>query len=618
MEQSLLPNIVTFLQRIAPFNQLPERALDDIAASAEILYLGKGQWLDAPHSAQGFLYIVRTGSVEQRLPDGTLRARLGEEDVFGFSLPAHGEQPEYQAVALENCLLYRFDYAALLESIRDFPQVKKLLARSANSRLQSSVNVKWSEAEKGIFFKPVSAVASSRIAIASPEMSIQQVAQLMRHRTNSSCAVIVEGEKLLGMITDKDMTKRVVAGGVDISQPVTAVMTSRPFTVGQDELVMSAVGLMMRHNIQNLPVLDANKQVVGLITPQQLIQKNSVQAIFLIERIVRCESVHELSQLALERQAIFEAMAEANLPAQLMGQVLTMIYDAFTRQLIVLAERAFGPVPCRFVWLAAGSHARGEIHLGSDQDNALVLEEQATENDRTYFSHFAMYVCKGLAECGYALCTGRFMAATPKWCQPLTVWKQYYHKWAVNPEYDMLLNLTVFLEIRAVAGDNALFDELDAFRLRKMKNNAKMMSALVRNALAIRPPLGIFNNLVLVKNGQNEKSLNIKKAAITCLVDLARIYTLHEGGSAINTEERLAFARQENVINEGSYQDLIGTYRYVTQLRYTHHLQCLRQGLPVSNDIAPDRFGSFERQHLKDAFRIISAFQEMMKMRFGV
>jgi len=614
MDTSLLPNIVAFLKMIVPFNHLSLAVLDTIARQVEIVYLGKGEFLYQEEKPCRFLYLIRSGVIEQREQNGSLRARMGAEDIFGFSLQS---QETYQVVALEHSLIYRLDYRALVYSIVDYPHVTEQLALSANQRLQSTVNVKWAEGDKGIFFKRVVDVAQKPIAIATPDMTIQQVACLMRHEMRSSCAVIVDDKRLLGMITDKDMTKRVVADGVLVSRPITDVMTEQPIVVGQQELVLKAVQLMMLHNIQNVPVLDDDQKVVGVITPQQLVQKHSVQAVFLIENIRRCESVEALSFLGVQRQAIFEAMAEANLSAHLIGQVMAMIYDAFTRQLVDLAQVHLGPTPCRYVWLAAGSHARNEVHLGSDQDNALVLEDSATESDRSYFRHFAMYICKGLAKSGYDLCSGRFMAATPKWCQSLTVWKQYYRKWAKNPEYDMLLNLTVFLEIRPLAGDESIFEELNSFRLEQVRGNAKLMVALVHNALSTKPPLGVFNKLVLKKNGKNDNYLNIKKSAIQCLVDLARIYAIHEGGDILNTEERMDFSFRHEVINEMSYQDLIGTYRFVNQLRYSHHLQCLRKGVAVSNYLLPENFSSFERQHLKDVFRIIYGFQQTVKMRFG-
>lgn len=617
MDTSLLPNVVSFMQQISPFEQLSVDVLEQIAAHAEILYLGSGEQLPEQGPVGGYLYLLRSGVIEQRFPDGRLRSRLGEADVFGFSLQLNQTDVVYHAIALENTLLYRFDYALLLTQLANYPQLAELLARQTHLRLLSSVNVKWSQAEKGLFFKTVDEVASHHVVSVSPQMSIQQVAHRMHIEHHRSCAVVLEGARLVGIVTDRDIAKRVVAVGLDYRQPVAEIMTPAPITIAADALVLTAVGLMMQHRVQALPVTDAAQNVVGLMTAEQLVQKHSVQAVFLIEKISHCENIAELASLAVERQAVFEAMVEGHLSARLIGQVLSLIYDAFTRQLLLFAEQALGPAPCAFCWLAAGSHAREEVHLGSDQDNALVLAADATNADRAYFQHFAMYVCKGLAECGYPICSGRFMAATHKWCQPLSVWQAYYRKWAQNPEYDMLLNLTVFMETRALAGTFALHEELAQYRQQQVTGNIRLMSALVRNALTVRPPLGIFNKLVLNTTGNNEKSLDLKRSALSCLVDVARIYALYDGATMENTEARIQFIGQRQIVNNSAYQDLLGTYRYLADMRYRHHLRSLQRGLPLTNDMAPDLLGSFERQHLKDAFRIISGFQDALKMKFN-
>jgi len=451
----------------------------------------------------------------------------------------------------------------------------------------------------------------------APSTSIQRVAQQMRDHQGSTCALVLDEGTLVGIVSQRNLSNRVVADAMDVRGPIRDVMTPDPYTLGQDELVLAAVNLMMKHNIQHVPIVDSDHQVVGLVTPKQLVQEHGVQAIYLIEKIRNCDALDALSKLIPLRESVFEAMVEAHMPAQMIGQVLTMIYDAFTSQLLKMAEQVVGKPPCRYAWIVAGSHARAEVHLGSDQDNALVLEDGATETDRIYFQHLAMFVCKGLAACGYSLCNGRFMAATSKWNQPLYIWQQYYRKWANNPEYDMLLNLNVFLEIRLIAGDESLFEQLDQHRHECVTHNPRLMSALVRNLLKERPPLGIFNNLVLQRDASDGKTLNIKKAAIGLLVDIARIYALSKGGEMRSTEERIEFAYEQGLINESSYQDLIGTYRYVTQLRYAHHLNGIREGKGVSNSIYPERFGSFERQHLKDAFRIIGGYQDALKMKFG-
>ncbi|MGO2405875.1 MAG: putative nucleotidyltransferase substrate binding domain-containing protein, partial [Vibrio litoralis] len=73
---------------------------------------------------------------------------------------------------------------------------------------------------------------------------------------------------------------------------------------------------------------------------------------------------------------------------------------------------------------------------------------------------------------------------------------------------------------------------------------------------------------------------------------------------------------KNNVFNKSSYLDIKETYQYVNQLRYESQLKSIQKNLTTNNLLQPDSFGSFERQHLKDAFRIISSHQDLIKMKF--
>lgn len=618
MHQELFPNVVSFLQLIKPFDQLKTNILNQIAKSIDILYLGQDEYLEATQNPETrFLYIIRAGVIEQRYLDHSLRSRLGEYDIFGLSWQP-GNQDSYHVIAIENTLLYRINYETLLFLVANYPNVCAQLAPNIPTRLDHSSSAISSTQSKNIFLLRVHDVLDTNILIVTPETPIQQVAYRMHYEFHSSCAAIVDKKKLIGLVTDKDMTKRVVAQGWDINHPISSIMTTNLHTVLNSDLVLKATELMMQYHIQNIPVINANQQIIGIITPTQLIQKHSIQVVFLTEKISHINSVQSLIALSRERDAIFEALVENQTSASIVGQVMAMIYDAFTCQLLKLATIYLGPAPCAYSWIVAGSHARNEIHLSSDQDNALILDNSATDGDRIYFNHLAMYMCKGLAECGYSLCKGRFMAVTRQWCQPLKVWKEYYRKWGRTPEYDQLLKLNVFIEIRHLAGDKSLFDQLNTYRYAQITHNSKLMAALVRNTLKVRPPLGIFNNLVLQKDGKSgEKKLDIKHSAINCLVDMARIYALNEGGDMLSTEARLEFLHQKSQLSDNTYQDYLGIYQYLTNLRYQHQLQAFQKGQKINSKLLPSQFGSFERQHLKDAFRIISGLQEAMRMKFG-
>ncbi|MBC7005358.1 CBS domain-containing protein [Photobacterium sp. BZF1] len=622
MSHTLLPNIIEFLTHVDPFDKLPQDCLEKIAGCIKINYLGQGERIAfSTDQEECYLYIIRTGAMEQRKSDGVLRAKLGEQDIFGFSFlqtegdSSHAEMA-YTATAMENSLLYLIPHAKLKHILRSYPEYAQHFAAQAQVRIQSALSVVWSDDEKGLFFKTVAEVASDRVTVVPATLSIQQTAYRMTVETPSPLAVVKDGNQIVGVMTDRDLAKRVLAKCVNADRQIKEVMTPNPLIVSPDDLVMKAASLMMQHNVRSLPVVK-DGQVVGVLSTTHLIQKHRVQAIFLIEKINYTDSLEDLVELASERQAIFEALIEGNVGSEIIGQVMAMIMDTFNRRILQLVEAKMGPPPCEYAWVVAGSHARNEVHALSDQDNAIILSDDVTDDQRMYFKLLAMDVCKWMDACGYSLCSGNYMASVQKWCQPLSVWKAYYTKWAENPEYDRLLNITVFLEVRAIHGHAAFSEELQAHLMNLLGENSSFLSILARDTVETQPPLGIFNKFVLEKNGDQSNTLNIKKYALNLIVDLARIYSLSVGCTLTGTEERFQYAFEHGSLSEESLKDIIGAYRFITRVRYSHQLQALKNGEVPDNHISPDMFGSFERKHLKDAFRIIAEHQDAVKLRYG-
>ncbi|AGQ97157.1 TPA: CBS domain-containing protein [Vibrio parahaemolyticus] len=618
MGTSVTPNIFDFLIKIDPFDKLPEPVVESITNSVKVKYLVRGETISfSALCDQRYLYIIRTGAIEQRTPNGELRARLGQDDQFGFTFldPLENAEDGYQAEAIEDSLLYLIPHSELKLVSEEHPEFADYFAAQANVRLSSAVKYVCRKEEKGLFFRTVGEIASENIAIVDVNDSIRSVAQTMCGKQRSSCAVVMKEGEIIGLVTDRDMTKSVVAQDMDTNQPIADVMTPNPVLIEDDAKVIQAISLMLQYNIRCLPVVHG-KQVKGLLTTTHLVHNHRTQSLFLIEKIKYASSLNALAALKEERQTIFQALVESGVSAEIQGRVMSMIMDAFTRRIIQLNEELLGPPPCDYAWLVAGSHARNEVHMLSDQDSAIVLSDDATEEHKLYFTHLAMRVCNGLAACGYPLCDGKYMAASPKWCQPIRRWKEYYQKWVASPEYNKLLSISVFLEVRAIHGNREFVDQIQQHLHDCIQKSPSFIPALVRDAIDTQPPLGIFNNLVLEKGGENSNTLNIKKYALNLIIDLARIFSLAAGGSLTGTEERFRYAAQHGTLSKDSVENIIGAYRFITQVRFRHQLNAILAGTTPDNHIAPDDFSSFERKHLKDAFKIISELQDVAKLKF--
>ena len=104
------------------------------------------------------------------------------------------------------------------------------------------------------------------VEIARPDDTVKHAAVLME-----ACEIgpvpVCEGEQLVGIVTDRDITIRVVAAGRDPnSTTVREVMTAGHIvTCREDQPLDEVVELMRRHQVRRLPVLDAQRRVVGMV-----------------------------------------------------------------------------------------------------------------------------------------------------------------------------------------------------------------------------------------------------------------------------------------------------------------------------------------------------------------
>jgi len=103
------------------------------------------------------------------------------------------------------------------------------------------------------------------VKIANPSQSIYQAAKLMID-CDSGALPVGENDRLVGMITDRDITLRAVAQNLPPDTPVRDVMSREVLYCFDDEDVKSVADNMGQQKIRRLPVVDRQKRLVGIIS----------------------------------------------------------------------------------------------------------------------------------------------------------------------------------------------------------------------------------------------------------------------------------------------------------------------------------------------------------------
>jgi CBS domain-containing protein len=103
-------------------------------------------------------------------------------------------------------------------------------------------------------------VARKQVATVVPEDTAFQAAKLMADK-HIAALVVVDGEsKIIGIVTERDMTQRIIAAGLDgKTTPVKYIMTENPDTLSPDDSAGDALELMQTRNYRHLPVTEDGK-----------------------------------------------------------------------------------------------------------------------------------------------------------------------------------------------------------------------------------------------------------------------------------------------------------------------------------------------------------------------
>ncbi|MEM6432131.1 MAG: putative nucleotidyltransferase substrate binding domain-containing protein, partial [Deinococcota bacterium] len=359
-------------------------------------------------------------------------------------------------------------------------------------------------------------------------------------------------------------------------------------------------------------------KVIGLVTTTDIVRQESDNPVYLVGDIRKQPTVEALAALAKRRKQVFNTLISADATAYDIGRVMTLLADATAQQLLRLAEAKLGPPPVAYAWLVFGSQARSEQSLHTDQDNALLLDVDYDETNTThssYFANLAQFMCHGLHTCGYDYCPGEVMATNPRWRQDLPTWLEYFSMWTHQPQPEALLNASIFFDLRAIYGKLELAEIL-LNHIRERTDEPLFLGYMAKNALGHQPPLGFFRKFVLERGGEHNKTLDMKHRGVVPIIDLARVYALSAGVTAMNTRERLEAAARQDALSDDGMANLRDALEFIAFVRLRHQAGQLRQGQTLDNYLAPDGLSQFERNHLKDAFQIVNTMQNALDMRY--
>ncbi len=621
---------VQFLSGIIPFSFLPETETEKAALELSTLSLPKDTLiLRQGISKTESLYIIRSGAVERYFEENTrevLPVPMGEGGIFGgISMLINHSVSLRSFRTAEDSLFYILPRQCFLDICRNNESFSDYFTgifgkRMLDSSYSSIVAKTIQPGEESLRFlnQPLDSIYRRNLICCDSGTSVQEAAELMSRHKCSSILVRSDPESIAGIVTDSDFRRKVIAGGLDIRSPVERIMSFPLQTVSSRALVFEALMYLMQGNFKHIGVTDAEHQVIGIITGKDILTAQSQTPLFLIREISAAKNTEDLKQQYQLLPGIIQNLISNGAKSRNLTRLITMVSDAILSRIIAFALEKHGPPPCDFAFMVMGSEGRKEQTLKTDQDNALVFEDNDGITDaKSYFLKLGESVCTWLNDVGYDFCKGGIMAKNPQWCQPLSAWKNSFFSWIRAVEPEDLLRSSIFFDFRCAYGKSELVDDLRTFLMDAVAERHFFLRHMAENAQHFKVPIGFFRNFIVDSKGAHRDSFDIKKAMVP-VVDFARIHALENGIWETNTQERLYRLHLLKKLGRDTYRELDQAYSFLMQLRFARQTNAVMvEKARPDNYINPKKLTGMEQTLLREVFSRISNMQKELRIRFS-
>ena len=600
-----------FLRAHPPFDALAADDVERVAASAELESHGAGDTVFAEGAdAVQHLRVIRTGAVELATRGRVLDV-LAEGEVFGHGSLLSGLPPAFSARATENTLCYRIA-ADEARAVLSAPEGVRFVARSLLEE-PTELHMLAREPAVNTADQPVGSLVRGEPAVCGPETTIRDAARLMG--AGPGTAVVIDlGREGFGILTDRDVRMKVVAGGLNGEDPVTAAMSAPAYTATADRRAGDVLAEMFERGLRHFPVLSPTGRVIGVVEDVDLVALRTRTSFYLRQRIATARSDEELVTMSRELRPMVISLYDAGVAAANVMAVYAVCVDALTRRLLTHALDRRGGVGAEFAWLALGSQARREALPSSDVDSAIVWFDAPDGNadetqTRAALLELAREVIGGMRACGLRMDENGVNADAAPFVRSLSSWQQAAQSWMTDPTQEKALILTsVIVDNRPVWGVHTGTPVADTFRL--AASYPRLLRMLARFALSHRPPTRRFRGLVVEHGGEHPGTLDLKHGGLVPILDLARWGAMAAGVTSATTPERLRAAGEAGTLAPEDTHTLRDAFELINNLRLEHQVAQLRAGRQPDDYIDPEELSPLMRVQLRQAFRAVATIQK--------
>ena len=627
---SLLANLRAELSRVPPFAQMDTQALDFFLTRSEQRYYAPDEVITTPDDGPvRELFFIRSGAVVGERGSGDARTSAFEYER-GDLFPVSAAVAQRAVTARYKAVQDTFVLVLPVAAMRDLSARSAPFADFLNRRIQKFLELSRRELQVAYSSQtlaeqsletPLGTLATRAPVACRPDTPLREALSTMHARRIGSVLVTDEAGHPLGILTRYDVLGRVLLAGVPLDAPMSQVMVQPVRSLTTEHTAQDAALLMSRHGIRHVPVT-RDGVAVGIVSERDLFAMQRLSLKQVSTGIRAAQDVESLRLTALEIRRFAHNLLSQGVQARQLTALISHLNDVLTERLLQVLAAQHGVELSRICWLALGSEGRSEQTIATDQDNALILPDDATPAFAEQVRLFARAVNLALDQCGYPLCKGGIMAGEQGGAVTLREWRERFAAWIDHGAPQDLLNASIYFDFRCLAGDASLAEALRSEVVEAARRTPRFLKQMALNALQHGAPLNWLGSI----DTDDQGTVDLKLQGTAIFVDAARLYALAHGLSATGTRERLEAVGRLLGLPESEFGGWVGGFEFLQMLRLRVQLEAgpgrqRGQGATAPATDNPNRMGvarlnDIDRRILKESLHVARSLQQRLHLDY--